>query len=242
MKSFCQSGLCHWEGLLSNIQSCDLLRAYSVQGLAGCVLPLWPCAFASPFHESHMRPSCVWGRMCVCTCAQSLHLCPTLRPHGQQRARLLCPWDSLSNTGVGCHTFLRGSSQSKDQSHIFCVSHIAGGFFTTESPGKPLRTAIGPTAFWASKAECLYVWVWVGLSGFKSWLCDLGQFTEPLCDLFIMYKMKAMTNMNLTHRLIAWTKWYACARHCARHIQNYSRHTVRVPEMLAIVMTYLFVL
>ena len=93
-------------------------------------------------------------------------------------------------------------------------------------------------AFWASKAECLYVWVWVGLSGFKSWLCDLGQVTEPLCDSFIMYKMKVMTNMNLTHRLIAWTKWYACAR----RIQNYARHAVRVLEMLAIVMTYLFVL
>ena len=32
-----------------------------------------------------------------------------------------------------------------------------------------------------------------------------------------------------------------CARHCARHIQNYARHAVRVLEMLAIVMTYLFV-
>ena len=29
-------------------------------------------------------------------------LCPTLFPHGLQPARLLCPWDSPGNTGVGC--------------------------------------------------------------------------------------------------------------------------------------------
>ena len=95
----------------------------------------------SPRHPMHHR--CILAvseDACVCVCAQPLHLCPALRPHGLQPAGLLCPWDSLGNTGVGCHTFLQGSSQSKDQSHIFCVSHTAGGFFTTESPGKPLRT------------------------------------------------------------------------------------------------------
>ena len=36
-------------------------------------------------------------------------LCPTLRPHGLQPARLLCPWDSPGkNTGVGCHALLQG--------------------------------------------------------------------------------------------------------------------------------------
>ena len=36
--------------------------------------------------------------------AKLLQLCPTLRPHGQQSTRLLCPWDSPGkNTGVGCH-------------------------------------------------------------------------------------------------------------------------------------------
>ena len=33
---------------------------------------------------------------------------PTLRPHGLQTTRLLCPWDSPGkNTGVGCHFFLQ---------------------------------------------------------------------------------------------------------------------------------------
>ena len=35
------------------------------------------------------------------------------------------------NTGVGCHTFSRGSSGRRDQTHVSYVSCIAGGFFTT---------------------------------------------------------------------------------------------------------------
>ena len=42
----------------------------------------------------------------VCLVVQS---CPTLRHHGLQPTRLLCPWDSPGkNTGVGCHAFLQG--------------------------------------------------------------------------------------------------------------------------------------
>ena len=33
----------------------------------------------------------------------------SLRPHGLQPVRLLCPWDSPGkNTGVGCHSLLQG--------------------------------------------------------------------------------------------------------------------------------------
>ena len=33
----------------------------------------------------------------------------SLRPHGLQPARLLCPWDfPEKNTGVGCHFLLQG--------------------------------------------------------------------------------------------------------------------------------------
>ena len=39
--------------------------------------------------------------------AKSLQSCPTVRPHGQQPTRLLCPQDSLGkSTGVGCHILL----------------------------------------------------------------------------------------------------------------------------------------
>ena len=54
--------------------------------------------------------------------------CLTLRHHGPQPARLLCPWDSPGkNTGVGSMPSSRGFSQPKDQTQ---VSLIAGWFFT----------------------------------------------------------------------------------------------------------------
>ena len=42
-----------------------------------------------------------------------------------QPARLLCLWNFPGkNTGVGCHFYSRGSSQSRDQTHISCISWI----------------------------------------------------------------------------------------------------------------------
>ena len=42
----------------------------------------------------------------------------SLRPHGLQRTRLLCPWDSLGkNTGVGCH-FLLQYMKVKSESEV----------------------------------------------------------------------------------------------------------------------------
>ena len=49
----------------------------------------------------------------ACMHTKSLQSCPTsVRHHGQQPNRLLCPWDSLGkNTGVDCHAISsRGSS------------------------------------------------------------------------------------------------------------------------------------
>ena len=44
-----------------------------------------------------------------CVSAQSLQPCPTLRAHGLEPARLLCPEDSPGkDTGVGCQTLLQG--------------------------------------------------------------------------------------------------------------------------------------
>ena len=49
--------------------------------------------------------------------------------------RILCTWDfPARNTEVGCHFLLQGIFQPKDQTHVSC---LAGGFFTTEPPGKP---------------------------------------------------------------------------------------------------------
>ena len=45
--------------------------------------------------------------MCACWIASGMS--DSLRPHGLQPARLLCPWDSPGkNIGVGCHALLQG--------------------------------------------------------------------------------------------------------------------------------------
>ena len=49
--------------------------------------------------------------------------CPTLRPHGLQSARLLCPWDSPGkNIGVGHHLLLQGifPTQRSDLGLLHC--------------------------------------------------------------------------------------------------------------------------
>ena len=45
----------------------------------------------------------------ACKHAKLLQSSLTLRSHGLQLARLLCPWDSPGeNTGGGCHVLLQG--------------------------------------------------------------------------------------------------------------------------------------
>ena len=46
---------------------------------------------------------------------------------------------SRQNTRVGCHSLLRGSSWSRNWTHVSC---IAGLFFTTELQGKPLQHCV----------------------------------------------------------------------------------------------------
>ena len=54
-----------------------------------------------------------------------------------QPARLLCPWHFPGkNTGMGCHSYSRGSSQPRDQTES---PALAGRFFTTVPPEKPIN-------------------------------------------------------------------------------------------------------
>ena len=73
---------------------------------------------------ANLKPStsCEWGKKnspslrskaflpgYECRSSSVSQLCPTLRPHGLQSARLLCAWDSSGkNTGVGCRFLLPG--------------------------------------------------------------------------------------------------------------------------------------
>ena len=94
---------------------------------------------STPFSAGVMKgykqsQSCLTILVCVCLDA---HLCLTLcdpmnysspgsSVHGISQARIL-EWVAISSS--------RGSSQSGDQTHIFWVSCITGGFFTIELTG-----------------------------------------------------------------------------------------------------------
>ena len=62
----------------------------------------------------------------------------SLGPHGLLLlTRLLCPWNSPGrNTGVGNHSFSRGTSWLSDWTQLSCIE---GRFFTIWPPGKPIQ-------------------------------------------------------------------------------------------------------
>ena len=62
------------------------------------------------------------------SCKVSLCVFDSLRPHGLQPARLLCPWDSPDkNTGVGCRARLQGIFPTQGSTQVSCIT---SGFFT----------------------------------------------------------------------------------------------------------------
>ena len=64
--------------------------------------------------------------------AKSLQSCLTVRPHGRQPTRLLCPWDSPGkNTGVACHCFLHHGCHSilfNEYTMIYLISPLLLAF------------------------------------------------------------------------------------------------------------------
>ena len=68
----------------------------------------------------------------------------SLWPRGLYPTRLLCPWDFPGkNTGVDCHFLLQGIFLTQALSPHLCIFTLAGGFFTTKSPGKPRSCGSG---------------------------------------------------------------------------------------------------
>ena len=63
----------------------------------------------------------------------------TLRPHGPEPTRLLCPWDSPGkNTGVGCHAFLQGIFPTRGSDpRLVHLQHWQTGSLPPAPPGKP---------------------------------------------------------------------------------------------------------
>ena len=71
-----------------------LLLLYSATFISVSQFQLWP-----------------YIALCVCVLSHSV-VSDSLRPHGLQPARPLCPWNSPGkNTGMGCHFLLQGRAQ-----------------------------------------------------------------------------------------------------------------------------------
>ena len=76
----------------------------------------------------------------MCVHAKLLQSCPTLRSHGLQPTRLLCPWNSPGkNTGVGCHFLLQNifPIQGPNTSPLRLL-HWQADSLPLEPSGKPL--------------------------------------------------------------------------------------------------------
>ena len=77
----------------------------------------------------------------------------SLRPHGLQPTRLLCPWDiSGKNTGAGSHFPLQRISLTQGLNPHLQHLLLAGGFLTTEPSGKPLA---GETDTYTNLVQCV---------------------------------------------------------------------------------------
>ena len=76
--------------------------------------------------------------------AKSLQSCPTLRPHGLQPTRLLCPKDSPGkNTGAGCHFLVR----AQECTHSKFLDPLADRGLLTVPPLKiKINTTLLPNA------------------------------------------------------------------------------------------------
>ena len=90
-------------------------------------LPVWELG------SSPLQLLRAWVRL------MSLHLCPTLWPHGLELSRLLCPWDSPGkNTGVGCHALLQEILPTQGPKQcLLCLPHWQAGSLPPAPPGKP---------------------------------------------------------------------------------------------------------
>ena len=72
-----------------------------------------------------------------CVCISCSVMSDSLRPHGLQPSRFLCPWNSPGkNTGVGCHFLLQGIFPTQGSNLgllycrqiLYCLSHQGSPF------------------------------------------------------------------------------------------------------------------
>ena len=75
--------------------------------------------------------------MLVCACSFASVVSDSLRSHGLQSTKLLCPWDSPGkNTGVGCHVLLQGIFPTQGLNwHLLRLLHCRQILYPLSNPG-----------------------------------------------------------------------------------------------------------
>ena len=97
--------------------------------LSSCGTPESSGSVAGLVAPQHMQSEFL--QACVVSCFSRVRVFVTVWP-----ARLLCLWDSPGkNIGMGGHFLLQGVFLTQGWTHVAC---IAGRFFTSEPPGKPV--------------------------------------------------------------------------------------------------------
>ena len=116
----------------------------------------------SDFYAYHFLAFFIVYHWCECMLCLSV-MSNSLQPHGLQPAKLLCPWNFPGkNTGVGCHFPLRVIFPTQGQNSRCASAALAGGFFSTVPPGKPINDIGLPknmvTAFKLCISRTAYKW------------------------------------------------------------------------------------
>ena len=111
--------------------------------------------------------------MCVLGCFIHLLLSATL---WTDPAKFLCPRGSPGkNAGVGCHVLLQRTFPPRGRTCSSCNSCIAGRFFTTEPPGKPIHVHTHTYIHTLGKSTLLNI-------------CIVNVLSQAVCVAFIFLK------------------------------------------------------
>ena len=117
--------------------------------------------------------------LCVCACSVVSN---SLWPYELQPSRLLCPWDFPGKSPeVGCHSPLQDIFPTLGSNPMALASSmLAGEFFTTESPGKPILWC------WCKKRILVFFfWGFCFICPFESCFFLFTRHTEVIHCLYI---------------------------------------------------------
>ena len=114
----------------------------------------WGCKETDTTERLHFhfhKGSTLSTRLTLCVRVSHSVVFDSMRPHGLQPARLLCPWNSPgNNTGVGSHSLLQGSNPGllHYRQILDCRSHQGS------SKGPPFNTILLVSGDMTSPQEC----------------------------------------------------------------------------------------